>query len=180
MDVEFVAADTEPSETTALAVLAFEGGEYSPAAEVLDGQMGGALKRAVAASRFTGAMGQTLSILAPAGVSAGRVVLVGCGKQSAFDTKACESAGAHAFNAAKDSGSEALLLMMRIPSGAERQAHVAFGIRLASYRFDESRTTEKPEKKPSVKSVSIAVPDVAAAEAAFADLSSLADAICFA
>src|SRR5580658_3210788 len=120
MDVEFVAADTEPSETTALAVLAFEGGEYSPAAEVLDGQMGGALKRAVAASRFTGAMGQTLSILAPAGVTAGRVLLIGAGKQAAFDAKGAESAGAHAYNAAKDSGSAALLLLMP-PAGAERQ-----------------------------------------------------------
>ncbi|HEY1751201.1 MAG TPA: leucyl aminopeptidase [Caulobacteraceae bacterium] len=178
MNVEFLAADTRPSETTALAVLAFEDGEYSPGAEAIDGAMGGALKRAVGASRFTGAAGQTVSILAPTGTPAGRVLVIGAGKQGAFDARAAESAGAHAWNAAKDSGSEALLLVMP-PAGPERQAHAALGIRLASYRFDKYRTTEKPEKKPSVTSAAVAVADAAAAKAAFAALDGLADAINF-
>jgi leucyl aminopeptidase len=66
------------------------------------------------------------------------------------------------------------------PAGAERQAHAALGVRLASYRFDKYRTTEKPEKKPSVARVSIAVADAKAAKKAFAPLASLGDAICFA
>ena len=179
MRIDFVDADAKPAETTALAVLAFEDGEYSPAAEALDKQLNGALKRAVAASRFKGSMGQSLSILAPAGVAAGRVLVVGAGKQGAFDARGAESAGAHAFNAARDSGSERLLLMMP-PAGPERQAHAAFGIKLAAYRFDKYRTTEKPEKKPSVKHVSIAVADKKAAAQAYAPLSTLADAICYA
>ncbi|HTX49983.1 MAG TPA: leucyl aminopeptidase, partial [Caulobacteraceae bacterium] len=83
------------------------------------------------------------------------------------------------YNAAKNTGSEALLLRMP-PAGPERQAHAAFGVRLAAYRFDKYRTTEKPEKKPSVTSVSIAVADTKAAAKAFKPLSSLADAVCFA
>jgi len=179
MKVDFVAADTAPKDTTALAVLAFEDGEYSPAAEALDKQMSGALKRAVGSSRFKGSAGQTVSILAPSGTPAGRVIVVGAGKQSAFDAKGAEDAGAHAYNAAKNSGAESLLLMMP-PAGPERQAHAALGIRLASYRFDKYRTTEKPEKKPSVKSVSIAVADVKAAGKAYKSLSTLADAITYA
>jgi len=179
MRIDFVDADAKPAETTALAVLAFEDGEYSPAAEVLDAQLSGALKRAVAASRFKGQAGQIVSILAPTGVAAGRVLVVGAGKQDAFDARGAESAGAQAFNAAKDSGSEKLLLLMP-PAGAERQAHAAFGIKLAAYRFDKYRTTEKPEKKPSVKHASIAVADKKAAADAYKDLSTLADAICYA
>jgi leucyl aminopeptidase len=179
MRIDFVDADAKPAETTALAVLAFEDGEYSPAAEALDAQLAGALKRAVAASRFKGQAGQIVSILAPAGVAAGRVLVVGAGKQDAFDTRGAENAGAHAFNAAKDSGSEKLLLLMP-PAGPERQAHAAFGIKLAAYRFDKYRTTEKPEKKPSVKHASIAVADKKAAADAYKDLSTLADAICYA
>ena len=179
MRIDFVDADAKPAETTALAVLAFEDGEYSPAAEALDKQLSGALKRAVAASRFRGQMGQIVSILAPAGVAAGRVLVVGAGKQSAFDARGAESAGAHAFNAAKDSGSEKLLLMMP-PAGPERQAHAAFGIKLAAYRFDKYRTTEKPEKKPSVKHASVAVADKKAAADAYKALSTLADAVCYA
>ena len=179
MKIEFVDAKTQPTEATALAVLAFEGGEYSPAAEALDATMGGALKRAIAASRFKGAAGQTVSILAPSGVAAGRVLVVGAGKQAAFDAKGAESAGANAFNAAKDSGSEKLLLMMP-PAGPERQAHAAFGIRLAAYRFDKHRTTEKPEKKPTVTAVAIAADDPKAATKAYKPLAGLADAICYA
>jgi leucyl aminopeptidase len=179
MRIDFVDADAKPAETTALAVLAFEDGEYSPAAEALDAQLAGALKRAVAASRFKGQAGQIVSILAPAGVAAGRVLVVGAGKQDAFDARGAENAGAHAFNAAKDSGSEKLLLLMP-PAGPERQAHAAFGIKLAAYRFDKYRTTEKPEKKPSVKHASIAVADKKAAADAYKDLSTLADAICYA
>ena len=179
MRIDFVDADAKPAETTALAVLAFEDGEYSPAAEALDAQLSGALKRAAGASRFKGQMGQVVSLVAPVGVGAGRVLVVGAGKQSGFDARAAESAGAHAFNAAKDSGSERLVLMMP-PAGAERQAHAAFGVKLAAYRFDKYRTTEKPEKKPSVKHASIAVADKKAAADAFKNLSTLADAICYA
>src|SRR5471030_3265000 len=110
MQIDFVAAGAKPTEATAVAVLAFEDGEFSPAAEALDKQMSGAIKRAIAASRFKGQVGQTVQILAPAGVTAGRVVVVGAGKQSAFDEKGAESAGAHAWNATKDTGAEALLL----------------------------------------------------------------------
>jgi leucyl aminopeptidase len=179
MQIDFVAATVKPTETTALAVLAFEDGEFSPAAEALDKQMSGAIRRAIAASRFKGTMGQTVHLLAPAGVTAGRVVVIGAGKQSVFDEKAAETAGAHAWNAAKDTGAEALLLLMP-GAGPDRPAHAGFGIQLASYRFDRYRTTEKPEKKPSVTKVSIAAADPKASAKAHKALSGLADAICYA
>ncbi|HVM99620.1 MAG TPA: leucyl aminopeptidase [Caulobacteraceae bacterium] len=179
MQIDFVAASPQAAETTALAVLAFEDGEFSPAAEALDKQIGGAIRRAIGVSKFKGQMGQSLAILAPAGVKAGRVLVVGAGKQAAFDPKAAETAGAHAFNAAKDSGSDKLLLMMP-PAGPERQAHAAFGIALASYRWDRHRPNEKPEKKPTVKAVDIACADPKAAAKTFRPLSTLAEAICYA
>jgi leucyl aminopeptidase len=179
MKIDFVAAKAAPDGATALAVLAFEDGEYSPAAEALDAQLGGAIGKAVAASRFKGSMGQTLALLGQPGTPAGRVVVVGAGKQPAFDAKGAESAGAHAYNAVKDTGAKRLLLMMP-PAGPERQSHAAFGIRLAAYRFDKYRTTEKPEKKPSVTAVDIACEDPKAAAKAFKELDGLADAISFA
>src|SRR5580658_8130470 len=124
MRIEFVATKTAPTPTTAQVVIAFEDGEYSPAAEQLDGEMGGALKRALAATRFKGAMGQSAHILAPVGTPASRVTVIGAGKQSAFDERAAETAGAHAWNAVKDSGADHLLLMMP-GAGADRPAHAA-------------------------------------------------------
>jgi leucyl aminopeptidase len=179
MQIEFVAADAPVAETTALAVLAFEDGEFSPAAEALDKEMGGGVRRAIGVSKFKGQIGQSLAILAPAGVKAGRVLVIAAGKQAGFDPKAAESVGAYAWNAAKDSGSETLHLMMP-PAGPERQAHAAFGISLASYRWDKHRPSEKPEKKPTVKAVRIACADPKAAAKAFKPLGMLAEAICYA
>ena len=179
MKLEFVAAKTQPTAQTALAVLAFENDEYSPAAAALDKQMSGALKRAVAASRFKGSLGQTVSILAPAGTPAQRVLVVGAGKQASFDARSAELAAAHAFTAAKNTGATTLLLMMPA-AGEDRAAHAALGARLAAYRFDKYRSREAAERKPSVTTVRIAVSDTRAAAKAFKPLSSLADAIAFA
>jgi leucyl aminopeptidase len=63
--------------------------------------LGGALARAVAAGRFNGAKGQTLELLAPQGVAASRVLLVGLGAESAVDGAAVEAGSASAYQALK-------------------------------------------------------------------------------
>ncbi|RIJ42215.1 hypothetical protein D1614_25450, partial [Maribellus luteus] len=99
--------------------------------------------------------------------------------KDAFDAQGAETFGADSFQAAKGSG--AAVLRISLPAApAEFPPRAAFGARLAAYRFDKYRTTEKPEKKPSVVAVEIAAHDPAAASAAFAPLSALADAVLFA
>jgi len=176
MKIDFVAADAPAGAASALAVLAFEDGLMSPPAEALDQALGGLLRRAVAGSRFKGSMGQTLDIVAPGGLDAARLVLVGAGKKSAWDDRTAELAAAHAFNAVKTSGCESLVLRMA-DSTAEQGARAAFGITLAAYRFDKYRTTEKPEKKPSVSKVQIALDEPKPAAKAFKPVSALADSI---
>jgi len=166
MDIEFVAANAAVSEKAAVARIVFEGDAHD-----------GALAQAVAASRFTGGKGQTLDILAPQGVAAARLVLVGAGKRDAFDLIAAEHAAASGYNAVKASGLE--VLRIEGPDSADLAAHAAFGVRLASYRFDKYRTKEAAEKKPSVIKTQVATADVDAALAALAPLAALADAIAF-
>ena len=86
MEIEFLAADAPLADKAVLAIVVFEG-----EAEKVEG---GAYAPAVAASRFTGAKGQTLDILAPAQGAAARVLLIGAGKADAFDDIACENAAA--------------------------------------------------------------------------------------
>ena len=52
-------------------------------------------------------------------------------------------------------------------------------MRLAAYRFDRYRTKEKPDAKPSIQTVRLAVDDVAGNKKAFAPLAALADAVDF-
>jgi leucyl aminopeptidase len=167
MDIEFVLADSAAAPRTALARIVFEGEAPS-----------GSLADAVAASRFTGAKGQTLDLIAPAGGEAPRLLLVGAGKREAFDALGAEHAGANAYNALKASGLESLRLDLPGAS-AELTARAALGLRLAAYRFDKYRTTEPADRKPSILSAEVAVPWPDAALQAFAPLAAVADAVAF-
>jgi leucyl aminopeptidase len=179
MQVEFVIPSAELSPASAVAVLVFNGAVLGGAARRLDVAAGGALTRAVAATKFSGAKGRNLDVVAPAGLVVSRVLLMGAGSEAEFDDQAAETMAAEAFSALKTSGAETLALRFFEDQPA-RGARMALGVRLAAYRFDAYRTTEKPEKKPTLKTVQIGVEDVAAAQAAYKAQSALADAVTFA
>jgi len=179
MKIEFVAAEAEAGPKAAIAVLAPENAPLAGAAAILDAATGGALKRAVDGGRFTGGKGQTLDLVAPHNVDAARILLVGSGAPASFGPDAIEAAAAQAYQAVKASGAETLVLKLPAIS-ADLAAAAAFGVRLAAYRFDRYRTTEKAEKKPSVKKIRLEVDDPKAAGKAFKRLSGLADAVIFA
>ncbi len=177
MNIEF-AAGQSPTPESALALLVFEGGALAGPAAALDIASEGALTRAIAASRFKGSKGQTLDLIAPAGVSAGRVVLVGAGARDALDALTVEQAAASAYAAVKTSGLTALIVDLS-DLASEQAAHAAFGIKLAAYRFDRYRTKEKPEQKPSIETVQVLAAEPTVAEAAHAPLAALADGVGF-
>ncbi len=72
---------------------ALEGGSLLPRRGGADKASGGALTRALKFSRFTGKPGQMLEVLAPAGLKASRMLLVGLGKPAALDEKGLETWG---------------------------------------------------------------------------------------
>jgi len=180
MEIEFVsqgAVEGEP--LSAIAAPAFEGPTLTGVGEALDSSAGGALSRAFAGSRFTGAKGQSLDLIAPAGLHASRVVLVGAGPVDAFNVLGAETIGAGAYHAVRMSGVQTLELRLGDLAN-DLAARVAFGARIAAYRFDRYMTREKPEKKPSVALVRVACADPIAALSAYEPLAALADAIAFA
>ena len=178
MKIEFVAADAAPDAKTVLSVGVYDKGELTPSAKTLDEQMGGTLSRAIKGGRFTGAVGQTLEIVAPHGVEAARVLLVGLGPADAIDGKVVETVTAHAYQAVKNSGAETLMVLSG--GGPAFAARMAFGVTLAAYRFDRYRTTEKADKKPSITKVRLAVADPKGAAKAWKAEQGVAEAICFA
>jgi leucyl aminopeptidase len=176
MKIEFATAADQGGSGAALVALTFDKAPLEGAAARADELTGGALTRALAGARFTGALGQTLDLLAPSGADVARVLLAGAGARDGFDGRRMELAAAHAYQAIKASGVETMVLRAE-DFPAETAARAALGIRLAAYRFDRYRTTEKPEKKPSVKKVRIVVDDRKAAVKAFKALEGLADGI---
>ncbi|MFZ4607123.1 MAG: leucyl aminopeptidase, partial [Caulobacter sp.] len=177
MRIEFVAADrTVAPKGGAVAVMAFEGGKLSQAAEDMDKATGGAVARAIAAGRFAGKPGQTVELVVPAGLDVQRLVVVGAGAD--WNADAAERFAAQAFQSVKASGSDTLHVLLPGATAAEA-AQAALGATLAAYRFDRYRTTEKPEAKPSVQTVVVHTDDAAAAGTAYAPLKALGEAIYF-
>ncbi len=176
MRIEFVRPQALEA-SGAAAVLVFEGGVLSEAAARIDAQADGALSRAMAATGFTGAKGKSLDVVAPSGVDWSRVVLVGAGQRGAFDLAAAETAAAETYRGLKTSGAKTLTLCFDEASTAQA-AQAALGVRLAAYRFDRYRTTEKADRKPTIETVRVSAAEPEAAQD-FGGLSAIADAVCF-
>lgn len=176
MKIEFVAA-VDAAEI--LAVPVFEGRTFTAAGTALDGKANGALTKAAGKGRFTGKAGQSLSIAAPAGVEADAVLLVGAGAKDKLDDLAVEAFGGNAYAAVKLSGAEVLTIDASDLS-PEQAARVGFAARLAAYRFDKYRTTQKADKIPSITTIRVVTTDLRGAEAALEPLSAVADGVIFA
>ncbi len=182
MKISFADASVPKSGTVVVGVS--EDRVLSPSAAALDRDTGGALVRAMAASRFNGKKEQLLSILSPANLPIGRIVLAGLGKVEEIDALRVQKlGGAVVAHLASTGETEISVLVDDLPGAAlstgEAAAHVAFGARLRSYRFDKYRTKLKPDQQPSLKKLNILSPAANAARKAFAGLDKLADGVFF-
>ncbi len=165
----------------AVVVLVEQDKKLSPAAKELDRKTGGAVTRAIKASRFAGKKAQFLELMAPPSLPLDRILLAGVG--DAFDELAQQALGGGALGRLAGSGSKEATVI--VDAGAKElaaaAANVALGARLASYRFDKYRTNDRDEDdgKPTLKSVTVAVKGSAAARKAYAPLDKVADGVFF-
>jgi leucyl aminopeptidase len=177
------AAPSQPKAGTVIVTVG-EDRKLSPTAAALDKASGGALQRAMASSRFTGRSDETLMVLAPTNLSVSRIILLGSGKPETGERTAWQNRGGQMVALLNSLGETSATLALD-PGAAKdgatvpAAADVAYGARLRSYRFDKYRTKEKPEQKPTIKSLTITSDDWAAAKRAFASLDKIADGIFF-
>ena len=174
MKIEFI---TAASATGAIAVPAYDKAALSAAAKSVDAATSGALGRAIAASRFKGGAGETLEIIAPAGIDAGRVVIFGLGDKAKLNENVLEKAAAAVVAKLLTGGETAVTLRLDGETDAVGAARAGLGARLAAYRFDQYRTKLSDDKKPSLTKMAIAVDDVAAAKTAWADWAPVAEGV---
>jgi leucyl aminopeptidase len=136
--------------------------------------------RAAATNQFKGKSGSALDILAPEGLKASRLIVVGTGKLSAiknYDFLKLGGAVAGKLRAGNDS----VTIIAELPTGAlkpDQAAAVASGVRLRAYKFDRYKTKKKDGEDAALRAdVSLAVGDVAAARKAFAPDSHIVDGV---
>ncbi|WP_375160040.1 leucyl aminopeptidase [Bradyrhizobium sp. RDT46] len=135
--------------------------------------LGGAVdlvKRAAAAAAFKGKSGAALDILAPEGVKATRLLVIGAGKGAGLKANDFLKFGGVAASKLP-SGTAAMTVMAELPAGAmtsEQAVAIASGLRLRAYKFDRYKTKKKDgEEGGSRADISLAVGDAAAAKKAF-------------
>jgi leucyl aminopeptidase len=180
MKITFAAPRTPRSGTVVCAVM--DERKLLPTAERLDKASGGAIKRAIAASRFTGRSDDTLTVLAPAKLDLSRILLIGVGKPGPVERSAWQNRGGIILAQLNAAGEQSAAIAVDVAKGqdaARVAADLAFGMRLRSYRFDKYRTKEKPEQKPSLEEVTFLVEDPAAAKRAFQPMEKVAEAVFF-
>ncbi len=179
MDVRFV-TDIRGD---AIAIAVPEGGLLGAQAQSLDARTQGQLSRALSSGRFTGAAGQALEVLAPAGLEASRVVLAGVGPADKVDGLAVERWAGACVRRVATSGAERLSLLVegtKAVTAAEASARAALGARLAGYRFDRYRTRMKAEQKQSLLEVQVVTDAPAAAQSRYDKDSVVVDGVLWA
>src|SRR6185312_616506 len=180
MKISFAAPRLPHSGTVVCAVM--EDRKLSPTADHLDKASGGAIKRAIAASRFTGRSDETLMMLAPAKLDVSRVLLVGVGKSTSIERNQRQNRGGMILaqlNAVGEQSAAVAVDLVKGHDAARAAADLAYGARLRSYRFDKYRTKEKPEQKPSLKELTFLLSNTKAAERQFGALDKVAEAVFF-
>jgi len=161
-----------------LVLFAFKGEEgyvLSPLSKKIDGQVEGAVTTAADGSEFKAKFGQMVEIIAPTGIAASRLLLVGLGQTEKFDGGQAEKIGGKIILKMMHSGEKKLSLLSR-----KFAAEAAFGARLRYYKFDKYYTTEKNIKKPSLEELTMMTEGAEQAKKEFADLEKIADGVIWA
>lgn len=149
--------------------------EFRPPAVKLDEATGGALSKAAASSDFKGKFGEMVEVLAPNGVAASRILLVGLGKMSEVTPLKAEQIGGKIIHKLMYSNEKDVTIVI-----GKLAAHCAMGVLLRQYKFDKYYTTEKNIKKISVEHVTFLTLEAEKAAIDFAEFEKIADGVIWA
>jgi len=138
-----------------LVVFCDEGLKFGAASRKALGTAANTIKRAAATNQFKGKSASTLDILAPKGIRAQRLIVIGAGKPASLKEKDFLRFGgliAGKLNAASD----VVTISAELPGGAmqpDQAAAIAAGIRLRAYRFDRYKTKKKDGDNGALRAV---------------------------
>ncbi|MBM3647009.1 MAG: leucyl aminopeptidase [Alphaproteobacteria bacterium] len=182
MKVEFSAFPRAFSGNLAVFVAADK--QLSASAQAVDKTVDGAVARGIGASRFSGAKGQSLTLLGQSG-GVVRLTLLGVGKARELDARAAEALGGILAADANAAGQKAVAVAVDAVKGSrltpgQIAARIALGAQLRNYRFDKYKTKDKPEQKHSLEQITIFVAGPAEARRVHERLAPTIDAVFFA
>ncbi|RTL97864.1 leucyl aminopeptidase [Ancylobacter aquaticus] len=143
--------------------------DFAPAVETLLAPAATLVASAMQADRFTGKSGKGLDILAPAGLDASRLIVMGVGKAASLKTFDWLKLGGAIMGRLPASAKE-VSVVLALPGGevpAEAAAELALGLRLRAYAFDRYKTKKKPDEATAKPKLTLYIEDDAAAKRAW-------------
>jgi leucyl aminopeptidase len=175
MQISFAAPSLNASGALVLGV--GEGQSLTGLAQDADKASGGALKRAMGGTKFTGKVGQVLEVLAPQGLKAARVILTGTGK--GLDSGAAEKLAAGVVARLYTAGVKEIAFAVEAPKlkPGVLAVHLAMGAKLRSYAFNNYRTKNRDEYETTISSVTVGTRDSAAARKAWSTMEAIAEGV---
>lgn len=162
---------TEIPSDGALIVGVYDELTLSKTAKKIDLLMKGALTKALKIEDFTGKAGDLFIIVAPDKLSVKRLVCVGLGKKSEMNDLTAQKVGAAAVGALLTCGEKtADFAVDDLPA-----PYVAFGAKLASYRFVKHKTIQK--KPVTLEELYILTANAQSAQNAYEPLTAVAKGV---
>ncbi|HEX5998441.1 MAG TPA: leucyl aminopeptidase [Hyphomicrobiaceae bacterium] len=187
LEIQFVPLSAAPA--SAIVVLAGEEMALAPAAEGLNERTKGGIEKAAKAAGFTAKARTAIEILAPAGIDAKRLIVVGIGHSASEYDRLRLGGTAFAQITARKTETASLIADVADSDavGAETlAADLALGALLRSYTFSKYRTRRngggngedgQREARNGLKKLLIHCADPAAAERAFVSRKAVADGV---
>lgn len=167
----------KPARAAHARVILLASAKLAGPAAAIDKAGGGALGRALKAARFEGDAASLVELMAPAGLDATRLLVLGTGPAAKADAHVFEKIGAAIIARLQCSGEKRASIDMdgvnaALPT-ARAAAHLALGARLRGWRFDKYRTTMKEKAKPTLAALDVLGAE--GAEAFFAPMAAVAE-----
>ncbi|MBI4921369.1 MAG: leucyl aminopeptidase [Devosia nanyangense] len=173
---------TAPLPVTPAGIIVIYAGEGMPprgAAADVWATTGLDFARVAAGAGFKGKQGQVLDIAAPNGLEARRLFVLGAGKidpdKPATAAAWTDRGGSLAAKLLAANAETAAVLLDGHEAMPAAIAELAAGLRLRQYRFDKYKARKKDDESANSLTVTLHVPDPAAADAAIASRMSVAE-----
>ncbi|QMW22754.1 leucyl aminopeptidase [Sandaracinobacteroides saxicola] len=156
-------------EGAVLVVLAGPDGAMSGGASAADALSGGQLARAMAAAKFSGKAGSVLELVAPQGMTAPRLLLVGLGDIAKADAAVFQSVGSAVAVKLMTASAHAAVDLTDLADAAiplaDAAAHIAHGASLRAWRWDKYKTKQPEAEKALFRQLTLVGSAPGAAEA---------------
>ena len=154
--------------------------EFGPATQRLLEPLDDLVSRAMAADGFKGKNGNVLDLIAPHGLKAARLIVIGTGKAADLKAEDFVKLGGVVFGRAAK-GAEEMTIVGELPSGPmtpDQVADLALGSTMRAYSFDRYKTKRKDDdEEPKQRKLTIGTDDADKARKAWHSREAILDGV---